>query len=64
LPNFAVSAAIAVSMAREGRRPSPLMVSPGVISVFYDVSGSTVEILAVVVKSESDSWLAQFGNPE
>lgn len=32
--------------------------------VFYDVSGSTVEVLAVVAKSEAESWLAQFGNPE
>lgn len=32
--------------------------------IFYDVSGSTVEILAIVPKSEAESWLAQFGNPE
>ena len=35
----------------------------GDIRVFYDVSGSTVEILAVVAKSEADAWLAQFGSP-
>jgi mRNA interferase RelE/StbE len=34
------------------------------IRVFYDVSGSTVEVLAIVAKSEVDSWLAQFGSPE
>jgi mRNA-degrading endonuclease RelE of RelBE toxin-antitoxin system len=34
------------------------------VRVFYDVSGSTVEILAIVAKSEAESWLAQFGNPE
>ena len=34
------------------------------VRVFYDVSGITVEILAIVVKSETESWLAQFGNPE
>jgi mRNA-degrading endonuclease RelE of RelBE toxin-antitoxin system len=34
------------------------------VRVFYDVSGSTVEILAIVAKSEAQSWLAQFGNPE
>ena len=34
------------------------------VRVFYDVSGSTVEVLAIVVKSEAESWLAQFGNPE
>ena len=32
--------------------------------IFYDVSGSTVEILAIVPKSEAESWLAQFGNHE
>ena len=36
----------------------------GEVRVFYDVSGSTVEILAIVAKSEAESWLAQFGNPE
>ena len=34
------------------------------VRVFYDVSGSTVEVLAIVAKSESESWLAQFGSPE
>jgi mRNA interferase RelE/StbE len=34
------------------------------VRVFYDVSGTTVEILAIVSKSESQSWLAQFGSPE
>ena len=34
------------------------------VRVFYDVSGATVEILAIVAKSEADSWLAQFANPE
>ena len=36
----------------------------GEIRVFYDVSRATVEILAIVAKSEAESWLAQFGNPE
>jgi len=31
---------------------------------FGDVSGTTVEVLAIVPKSEAESWLAQFGNPE
>jgi mRNA-degrading endonuclease RelE of RelBE toxin-antitoxin system len=35
----------------------------GDIRVFYDVSGATVEILAIVAKSEAESWLAQFANP-
>ncbi len=34
------------------------------VRVFYDVSGSSVEVLAIVAKSEAESWLAQFGNPE
>jgi len=36
----------------------------GEIRVFYDVIGTTVEILAVVLKSEAGSWLARFGSPE
>jgi mRNA interferase RelE/StbE len=32
--------------------------------VFYDISGSTVEILAIVTKSEAEVWLGQFGDPE
>jgi len=34
----------------------------GDVRVFYDVSGSTVEVLAIVSKSEAESWLAQFAN--
>jgi len=34
------------------------------VRVFYDVVGSTVEVLAIVSKSEAESWLAQFGSPE
>ena len=34
------------------------------VRVFYDVTGITVEILAIVVKSEAEAWLARFGNPE
>ncbi|MGP0061271.1 MAG: type II toxin-antitoxin system RelE family toxin [Beijerinckiaceae bacterium] len=36
----------------------------GEVRVFYDVSGTTVEVLAIVNKLEADSWLAQFGNLE
>jgi mRNA-degrading endonuclease RelE of RelBE toxin-antitoxin system len=35
----------------------------GEVRVFYDVIGSRVEILAMVAKSEAQSWLAQFGSP-
>mgnify|MGYP001564258417 CR=1 FL=1 len=34
------------------------------VRVFYDVTGSTVEILAIVAKTEAESWLAQFGSLE
>ena len=33
------------------------------VRVFYDVSGSTVEVLAIVPKPEAESWLARFGSP-
>lgn len=36
----------------------------GEIRVFYDVTGATVEVLAIVAKSETQSWLAQFADPE
>ena len=36
----------------------------GEVRVFYDISGMTVEVLAIVAKSEADTWLAQFANPE
>ena len=36
----------------------------GEVRVFYDVAGATVEVLAIVRKSEAESWLGQFGSPE
>jgi mRNA interferase RelE/StbE len=33
----------------------------GEVRVFYDVTETTVEILAIVAKSEAESWLARFG---
>lgn len=36
----------------------------GDVRVFYDVSASAVEILAIVAKSEAQSWLAQYGSPK
>lgn len=35
----------------------------GEVRVFYDVTNSTVEILAVVNKSDASQWLARFGSP-
>jgi mRNA-degrading endonuclease RelE of RelBE toxin-antitoxin system len=34
------------------------------VRVFYDVLEVTVEVLAIVSKSEVKSWLAQFGSPK
>jgi mRNA interferase RelE/StbE len=36
----------------------------GEVRIFYDVTATTVEILAIVTKLEADSWLAQFARPE
>jgi mRNA-degrading endonuclease RelE of RelBE toxin-antitoxin system len=34
----------------------------GDMRVFYDVTNTTVEILAIVAKPEAQSWLARHGN--
>jgi mRNA-degrading endonuclease RelE of RelBE toxin-antitoxin system len=34
------------------------------IRVFYDISAGTVDVLAIVPKTEAEKWLAKFGNPE
>jgi mRNA interferase RelE/StbE len=36
----------------------------GEVRVFFDVTLDTVEVLAIVAKSEAESWLAQFGRSE
>jgi mRNA interferase RelE/StbE len=36
----------------------------GEVRVFYDVAGRTVQVLAIVPKSEAERWLAQFADPE
>ena len=35
----------------------------GDIRVFYDVAETAIEVLAIVSKSEADSWLARFESP-
>src|ERR1051325_9307464 len=35
----------------------------GDVRIFYDVGEDTVDVLAIVGKSEAKSWLAQFANP-
>ena len=47
-----------------GLRQPQYRLRVGDIRVFYDVSGETVEVLAIVTKSEADEWLTQFGSPE
>jgi mRNA-degrading endonuclease RelE of RelBE toxin-antitoxin system len=34
------------------------------LRIFCDVAERTVEVLAIIRKSEAALWLAQFGNPE
>jgi mRNA interferase RelE/StbE len=51
-----------VKRLRGLRRPQ-YRLRVGDVRVFYDVSRTTVEILAIVAKSEAASWLAQFGDP-
>jgi mRNA-degrading endonuclease RelE of RelBE toxin-antitoxin system len=34
------------------------------LRIFYDVTGDTVQVLAIVAKSEAESWLARFGSPK
>jgi mRNA-degrading endonuclease RelE of RelBE toxin-antitoxin system len=36
----------------------------GEIRIFCDVSAESVEVLAIVAKSEAAIWLEQFGKPE
>jgi mRNA-degrading endonuclease RelE of RelBE toxin-antitoxin system len=36
----------------------------GEVRVFYDVAGGAVEVLAIVLKSQAESWLARCGSPE
>lgn len=48
----------------QGLRRPQYRLRVGDIRVSYDVSSTTVEVLAIVSKSEAESWLAQFGNPE
>jgi mRNA interferase RelE/StbE len=34
----------------------------GDVRVFYDVTGTTVEILAIVTKAEAETWLTRHGS--
>jgi mRNA interferase RelE/StbE len=46
-----------------GLRKPQYRLRVGDVRVFYDVTESTVEILAIVAKLEADTWLAQFAKP-
>jgi mRNA-degrading endonuclease RelE of RelBE toxin-antitoxin system len=52
-----------IKRLRGMRRPQ-FRLRVGDVRVFYDVEGSTVEILAIVAKSDAEQWLSQFGSPE
>jgi mRNA interferase RelE/StbE len=47
-----------------GLRQPQYRLRVGEARIFYDVTATTVEVLAIVTKSEAGPWLAQFGNPE
>jgi mRNA interferase RelE/StbE len=49
---------------RRGLRRPQFRLRVGDVRVFYDVSKSVVEVLAIVSKSEAESWLRQIGSPE
>jgi mRNA-degrading endonuclease RelE of RelBE toxin-antitoxin system len=52
-----------IKRLRGMRRPQ-YRLRVGDVRVFYDIANSTVEVLAIVMKSEAESWLAQFGSLE
>ena len=48
----------------QGQRRPQFRLHVGEVRMFCDVSGATVEVLAIVAKAEAEVWLAQLGNPE
>jgi mRNA interferase RelE/StbE len=51
-----------IKRLRGGLRRPQYRLRVGEIRIFYDVTTTTVEILAIVTKSEAQTWLGQFGN--
>jgi mRNA interferase RelE/StbE len=51
-----------IKRLRGVRRPQ-YQLRVGEVRVFHDVSCTSVEILAIVPKSEAEGWLGQFGHP-
>lgn len=49
-----------IKRLRGMRRPQ-YRLRVGEIRVFYDVAGGTVEILAIVPKSQASAWLSRLG---
>ncbi len=47
-----------------GLRQPQYRLRVGELRIVYDVIGATVQVLAIVAKSEAETWLAQFANPE
>ncbi len=47
-----------------GMRQPQYRLRVGDIRLFYDVSSEAVEVLAIMMKSEADEWLKQFGSPD
>jgi mRNA interferase RelE/StbE len=47
-----------------GLRKPQYRLRVGEVRIFYDVTETTVAVLAIVTKLEAESWLAQFGKPE
>ena len=47
-----------------GLRQPQYRLRVGEVKIFYDVTGTTVQVLAIVSKQKAGLWLAQFANPE
>ena len=52
-----------IKRLRGVRRPQYRLRVEG-LRIFYDVGGSTVEVLAIVSKAQASEWLGQFGEAE
>jgi mRNA-degrading endonuclease RelE of RelBE toxin-antitoxin system len=44
-----------------GLRKPQYRLRVGEVRVFYDVTGTRVEVLAIITKANADQWLAQHG---
>jgi len=52
-----------IKRLRGMRRPQ-YRLRVGEVRVFYDVSGSTVEVLAIISKEQTQAWLEEEGSSE